>query len=69
MAKSINFDLMSLGEQESVEYAYQSLLNSLYFPIQIFIRSQRIDMEDYITKLDKIRTEHDNMLLSVLMED
>lgn len=69
MAKSINFDLMSLNEQESVEYSFQSFLNSLYYPVQIFIRSRKIDMADYIAKLDKIRKEHDNMLLSLLMED
>lgn len=67
--KSINFDLMSPSEQESVEYSYQSFLNSLYFPVQIFIRSQKIDLQPYIEKLDKIRTEHDNMLLALLMDD
>ncbi len=69
MAKSINFDLMSMSEQESVEYAYQGFLNSLYFPVQIFIRSQKVDLQPYIEKLDKVRTEHDNMLLALLMED
>jgi len=69
MAKSINFDLMSQSEQEAVEYSYQGFLNSLYFPIQIFIRSQKVDLQPYIDKLDKIRTEHDNMLLALLMED
>jgi len=69
MIKSINFDLMSQQEQESVEYAYQGFLNSLYFPVQIFLRSQRVDLQPYIDKLDKIRTEHDNMLLAMLMED
>ncbi len=69
MAKSINFDLMSPGEQESVEYAYQGFLNSLTFPVQILVRSQKIDIAPYIEKLDKIRTEHDNMLLAMLMED
>lgn len=69
MVKSINFDLMSQQEQESVEYAYQGFLNSLYFPVQIFIRSQKVDLQPYITKLDKIRTEHDNMLLALLMDD
>jgi len=69
MVKSINFDLMSPQEQESVEYAYQGFLNSLYFPMQIFIRSQRVDLQPYIEKLDKIRTEHDNMLLALLMDD
>lgn len=69
MVKSVNFDLMSPQEQEAVEYAFQGFLNSLYFPIQIFIRSQKVDLQPYITKLDKIRTEHDNMLLAMLMED
>lgn len=69
MVKSINFDLMSPQEQEAVEYSYQGFLNSLYFPIQIFIRSQKVDLRPYIEKLDKIRTEHDNMLLALLMED
>jgi hypothetical protein len=69
MVKSINFDLMSVQEQEAVEYSYQGFLNSLYFPIQIFERSQKIDLQPYIEKLDKIRTEHDNMLLALLMED
>ena len=69
MVKSINFDLMSPQEQEAVEYSYQGFLNSLYFPVQIFIRSNRVDLQPYIEKLDKIRTEHDNMLLALLMED
>jgi len=69
MAKSINFDLMSPQEQESVEFSYQGFLNSLYYPVQIFVRSQRVDLQPYVEKLDKIRTEHDNMLLALLMED
>jgi len=69
MVKSINFDLMSPEERESVEFSYQGFLNSLYFPVQIFVRSQKVDIGPYIEKLDKIRAEHDNMLLALLMED
>lgn len=69
MVKSINFDLMSPQEREAVEYSYQGFLNSLYFPIQIFVRSQRVDLRPYIERLDKIRSEHDNMLLALMMED
>lgn len=69
MVKSINFDLMSPEEREAVEYSYQGFLNSLYFDIQIFIRSQKVDIRPYIDRLDKIRSEHDNMLLALLMED
>jgi type IV secretory pathway VirB4 component len=68
-AESINFDLMSSAEQESVEYSYQSFLNSLYFQTQIFIKSRKIDMRPYLERLSKIRTEMDNMLLGMLMED
>lgn len=68
-AESINFDLMSSAEQEAVEYSYQSFLNSLYFPTQIFIKSRKIDMRPYLERLSKIRTEMDNMLLAMLMED
>ena len=69
MVKSINFDLMSQEEQEAVEFSYQGFLNSLYFPIQIFVHSQKIDLKPYIDKLDKIRLEHDNMLLALIMAD
>lgn len=69
MMRSINFDLMSPQEREGVEYAYQGFLNSLYFPVQIMVRSRKVDIRPYLEKLDKIRSEHDNMLLALLMED
>ena len=69
VCKSINFDLMSSREREGVEFSYQNFLNALYFPIQIFIRSQRVDIGPYIDKLEDIRRSQDNMLLNVLMDD
>lgn len=67
--KSINFDLMSSREREGVEFSYQNFLNALYFPIQIFVRSQRVDIGPYIDRLSTIRRSQDNMLLNVLMDD
>lgn len=67
--RSINFDLMSDREREAVEYSYQQFLNSLYFPIQILIRSQKVDLGPYLERLAKLRREQDNMLLGVLMDD
>lgn len=67
--KSINFDLMSEREREAIEYSYQNFLNSLYFPTQIFIRSQRVDIGPYLDRLENIRRNQDNMLLGVLMDD
>ncbi len=67
--KSINFDLMSTREREGVEYSYQNFLNSLNYPIQILIRSQRVDIGPYLDRLTTIRRGQDNMLLGVLMDD
>lgn len=69
MCKSINFDLMSPQEREAVEFSYQGFLNSLYFPIQVFIRSEKVDLRPYLERMDKIRIAQDNMLLGLLMED
>lgn len=69
MCQSINFDLMSPGERESVEFNYQGFLNSLYFPIQIFMRSKKVDLDPYLDRLVKIRAQQESMLLGVLIED
>ncbi len=68
-SKSINFDLMSSREREGVEYAYQSFLNSLTFPVQVLIRSQRVDIAPYLDRLETLRRTQENMLLGVLMDD
>ncbi len=69
MGSAINFDLMSASERDSVEYAYQNFLNSMHFPIQILIKSQKIDLDGYIGKLQQLRTDQDNDLLALLMDD
>jgi len=69
MASAINFDLMSPAERDAVEYAFQNFLNSLHFPIQIVIKSQKIDLEGYISRLQQLRTDQDNDLLAMLMDD
>jgi hypothetical protein len=48
---SINFDLLAEYEQDNKIYAFAGLLNSLNFRIQILIRTQRIDITNYINYL------------------
>lgn len=50
---SVNFDLLSEREQEAIIYAYGALLNSLTFPIQILVRSQRKDISFYLDILKR----------------
>ena len=66
--ESINFDLMSSREREGIEFSYQNFLNSLYFPIQILVRSRRVDIGPYLDRLIGIRRSQDNMLLNTLMD-
>lgn len=49
---AINFNLLSEEEQDASIYAYAGLLNSLSFPIQILIRSQRKNISDYLNLID-----------------
>lgn len=69
MTHSINFDLMSPQERDAVEYSYQGFINSLRFPVQIVVRSQKIDLDNYVLKLEDTRRKQENMLLGLLMED
>lgn len=65
-ASTINFSLLSEGEQEAIIYAYAAILNSLTYPIQILIQSERKDISDYLhlvkeeesKQMDKILKEH-----------
>jgi len=49
---AINFNLLSEEEQDATIYAYAGLLNSLSFPIQILVRSQRKNISDYLGLID-----------------
>lgn len=69
LGSAINFDLMSSQEQEAVEYSYQGFINSLHFPIQIVVKSQKIDINSYLEKLKALRGEQANELLATLMDD
>lgn len=60
---SVNFDLLSEKEQEAMIYAYQGLINSLSFPIQILIRSSLKDITNYLKRLEARETQIVNPLL------
>src|SRR3990170_2125716 len=48
---AINFDLLSEMEQDAMIFAFAALLNSLTFPIQILIRTKRMDISNYLAKV------------------
>ncbi|MBU1152234.1 hypothetical protein KJ632_05440 [Patescibacteria group bacterium] len=60
---SLNFNLKSEQEQNSIVYSYQNFLNSLEFPIQILIRSKKLDIEKYINQVQQLGDKQENTLL------
>lgn len=65
--KATNFALLSADEQDAKIYAYASLLNSLSFPIQIVIRSKKLDVSSYLRLLDEERAKTQNASLAKQM--
>lgn len=60
---ALNFNLKSQEEQDAILMSYQRFLNALNFPIQIIIRSLRVDIESYILKLRTLSDNQSNRLL------
>ncbi len=69
ITNAINFGLLSEPEQEAIIYAYAALLNSLSFPIQILIISQRKDISSYLTLLKKAEISQTNPLLKTQIQN
>ncbi len=60
---AMNFNLKSTEEQDAILISYQRFLNSLNFPIQIVIRSVKVDIEAYINRLKNLALKQPNALL------
>jgi hypothetical protein len=60
---SINFNLKSEDEQNALIYSYQSFLNTLDFPIQIVVRSKKLELDTYLEGLSAKADKQENPLL------
>lgn len=60
---ALNFNLKSTEEQDAILMSYQRFLNSLNFPIQLIIRSLKVDIEAYINRLKNLALKQSNTLL------
>ncbi len=69
LVSGLNFSLKSEEEQGLITYAFQSFLNSLNFTIQIFIHSRKLNIEEYLMKLQERETAETNQLLKNQITD
>lgn len=60
---SLNFNLKSEEEQNALTFGYQSFINSLEFPIQIVVRSRKMDIDKYVEGLQAKQKLQTNPLL------
>lgn len=52
---SLNFDLLDSKEQDAKIFSFAAFLNSIKFPIQIVIRTQRTDVAKYLKLLESYK--------------
>lgn len=61
--QGINYDLMSETEMLAVEEGFSNFLNTLKYPIQLYVQSRSLNLEDEINKykerLKEIRDDYD----------
>jgi len=60
---TINFLLKSTEEQDSIIISFQRFLNALDFPVQIMIRSTKLDIDGYLGNLKEKAVNQQNSLL------
>jgi len=60
---SINFLLKSQEEQDAIIISFQRFLNSLSNPIQILVRSKKLDIDSYLSNLKDKALKQKNPLL------
>lgn len=65
---AVNFDLLSEIEQDAMIGAFSMLLNSLTFPIQVLVRSKRLDISKYIDLVYKVEQQQKDPLLKFQAE-
>jgi len=60
---TINFLLKSTEEQDAIIMSFQRFLNALDFPVQIMVRSTKLDIDGYLGKLKDKAVSQKNELL------
>lgn len=69
LVSSINFSLKSSDEQEAIVGAYVQFLNGLDFPLQIVVQSRKLNINDYLLKLEEREQAQKNELLKIQTAD
>lgn len=61
--EAVNFNLKSETEQQGIIAGYGAFVNTLGFPLQIYIRSTRTNIDDYLEEIRALGEKNVNPLL------
>ncbi len=66
---SVNFGLKSEDEQNATVSAYVQFINALTHPVQIVIQSRKLNIDDYVKRLEHAQKDQTNELLRLQIAD
>lgn len=66
---SINFGLKSEQEREAIVFEYQNFINSIDFPIQVFVTSRFVNIDQYSQGLQQKFVQQENELLRIQTQE
>lgn len=69
ITNSLNLALKSEDEQQAILLQFQNILNSLDFPIEIFVQSRRLNIKPYLDLLQARSTEVKEDLLKIQIHE
>ena len=61
--EALNFNLKSETEQQGIITGYESFINTLTFPLQIVVRSTKVNIDPYIEQIKEKAIRQENDLL------
>lgn len=61
--EALNFNLKSETEQAGIIAGYGQFVNTITFPVQIFVRSMKTNIDEYLAGLRTVAESHSNELL------
>ncbi|MFA5870520.1 MAG: hypothetical protein WC842_01355 [Candidatus Paceibacterota bacterium] len=65
----INFDLKSDAEQNLILSSFQNFLNTVDYPVQLFIHSRKVNVDAYLEKMRERRGKEENELLKIQIDE
>lgn len=65
---AVNFALLAEIEQDAIIAAFSMLLNSISFPMQVLVRSKKLDITKYIEKVQRVERQITDPLLKYQAE-